>query len=77
MGALWHNHNHLLKNNAGFDLKQLLIGTEGVLGVIATVTFRLFPRRDVVKTAFVAPKILMGQKFTAYGWQITHGLIVF
>ena len=53
-GQIIAQSNQLLKNNAGFDLKQLLIGTEGVLGVIATVTFRLFPKRDVVKTAFCA-----------------------
>ena len=53
-GEVMAQSNQLLKNNAGFDLKQLLIGTEGVLGVIATVTFRLFPKRDVVKTAFCA-----------------------
>ena len=53
-GRIMAQDNHLLKNNAGFDLKQLLIGTEGVLGVVATVTFRLFPRRDYVKTAFCA-----------------------
>ena len=53
-GTVIAQNNQLLKNNAGFDLKQLLIGTEGVLGVIATITFRLFPKRDVVKTAICA-----------------------
>ena len=53
-GEIMAQSNQLLKNNAGFDLKQLLIGTEGVLGIIATVTFRLFPKRDVIKTAFCA-----------------------
>ncbi len=55
-GQIMAQSNQLLKNNAGFDLKQLLIGTEGVLGVIASVTFRLFPKRDVVRTAFCAAK---------------------
>ena len=50
-GEIIAQDNVLLKNNAGFDLKQLLIGTEGVLGVITSVTFRLFPKREVVKTA--------------------------
>ena len=53
-GRVIDQDNRLLKNNAGFDLKQLLIGSEGVLGVIASVTFRLFPQREVVKTAICA-----------------------
>lgn len=55
-GQIMAQSNQLLKNNAGFDLKQLFIGSEGVLGVIASVTFRLFPKRDVVRTAFCAAK---------------------
>lgn len=53
-GQIMKQENKLLKNNAGFDLKQLMIGTEGTLGVVAEVTFRLFPRREFVKTAFCA-----------------------
>ena len=34
----------LLKNNTGLDLLQLMIDSEGVLGVITKVTFRLYPR---------------------------------
>ena len=55
-GRIMAQDNRLLKNNAGFDLKQLLIGSEGVLGVIACVTFRLFPQREVVKTAICAAR---------------------
>ncbi|MGC6517638.1 MAG: FAD-binding oxidoreductase [Candidatus Puniceispirillaceae bacterium] len=53
-GEIIAQNNKLLKNNAGFDLKQLMIGTEGTLGVIATITFRLFPRREHITTAFCA-----------------------
>ena len=55
-GRIIDQDNRLLKNNAGFDLKQLLIGSEGALGVIASVTFRLFPQKDIVKTAICAAK---------------------
>jgi FAD/FMN-containing dehydrogenase len=36
--------NKMLKNNAGYDLKQLFIGTEGTLGIVTRAVLRLFPR---------------------------------
>lgn len=50
-GTIINSSNKLLKNNAGFDLKQLFIGSEGTLGVITSVTFRLFPKRNICQTA--------------------------
>ena len=35
--------NRMLKNNSGYDLKQLFIGTEGTLGVVTRAVLRLFP----------------------------------
>jgi FAD/FMN-containing dehydrogenase len=40
-GTVVSSMNTLLKNNSGFDLKQLFIGTEGVLGLITRIVFRL------------------------------------
>ena len=37
----------LRKDNTGYDLKQLLIGAEGTLGVITAVALRLSPRMNV------------------------------
>ena len=36
--------NKMLKNNAGYDLKQLFIGTEGTLGIVTKAVLRLYPR---------------------------------
>jgi len=40
-GTVLDSMNKFLKNNSGFDLKQLFIGTEGVLGLITKIVFRL------------------------------------
>ena len=42
-GTVISSRNKLLKNNTGFDLKQLFIGSEGSLGVVTEVVLRLFP----------------------------------
>ena len=36
--------NKMLKNDAGYDLKQLFIGTEGTLGIVTRAVLRLFPK---------------------------------
>lgn len=46
--------NTMLKNNAGFDLKQLLIGAEGTLGVVTRAVLRLQPKPSSVATALCA-----------------------
>jgi FAD/FMN-containing dehydrogenase len=44
----------LHKDNSGYDLKQIFIGSEGTLGVITAASLRLFPKPDVAVTAFAA-----------------------
>jgi FAD/FMN-containing dehydrogenase len=46
--------NTMLKNNAGYDLKQLFIGSEGTLGVITRLVLRLHPKPRSVCTALAA-----------------------
>ncbi|TAK55644.1 MAG: FAD-binding oxidoreductase [Gammaproteobacteria bacterium] len=46
--------NRMLKNNAGYDLKQLFIGTEGTLGVVTRLVLRLRPLPVSCQTALLA-----------------------
>ncbi len=46
----------MLKNNAGYDLKQLFVGTEGTLGVVTRAVLRLHPAPRERLTAFVATR---------------------
>lgn len=42
----------LKKDNTGFDLKNLFIGSEGTLGIITAAVLQLFPKPRAVSTAF-------------------------
>lgn len=42
-GSIWHGLKRLRKDNTGYDLRGLLIGAEGTLGVITAASLRLFP----------------------------------
>ncbi len=53
-GRIISSMNHLLKNNAGFDLKHLFIGSEGTLGIITRAVLRLFPKPTTTATALCA-----------------------
>lgn len=46
-GEIFNGLRTLRKDNTGYDLKQLFIGSEGTLGVITAVALRLFSRADV------------------------------
>lgn len=53
-GSIWHGLKRLRKDNTGYDLRNLLIGAEGTLGIITAATLRLFPRPAGEGTAFFA-----------------------
>lgn len=52
-GSIHHGLTHLRKDNTGYDLRGLLIGSEGTLGIITAASLRLFPRPAEVATAWV------------------------
>ncbi|MDX2236086.1 MAG: FAD-binding oxidoreductase [Hyphomonadaceae bacterium] len=43
-GEIFHGLKSLRKDNTGYDLKQLLIGAEGTLGIVTAASLKLFPR---------------------------------
>ncbi len=53
-GAVLDMLRSLAKDNSGYDLKQMFIGSEGTLGVITAATLKLFPKPEVSVTAFAA-----------------------
>ncbi|MBL8520997.1 MAG: FAD-binding oxidoreductase [Betaproteobacteria bacterium] len=53
-GRVWHGLKGLRKDNTGYDLKHLLMGAEGTLGLITAATLKLFPLPQARLTALVA-----------------------
>ncbi len=43
-GSVWNGLRRLRKDNTGYDLRNLLIGAEGTLGIITAASLRLYPR---------------------------------
>ena len=50
----------MIKNNAGYDLRQLFIGSEGTLGIITAAVLRLFPKPRSQCTALCAVRDYAG-----------------
>ena len=53
-GRVWDGLHGLRKDNTGYDLKQLFLGSEGTLGIITAAVLKLFPRPRTSATAWVA-----------------------
>ena len=52
-GEVWNGLKRLRKDNTGYDLKQLLIGAEGTLGVITAAALKLYPVMASRAVAFI------------------------
>ncbi len=53
-GEVWNGLSGLRKDNTGYDLRDLFIGSEGTLGVITAATMKLYPLPAASLTAWTA-----------------------
>ena len=53
-GTVVTSLNKMMKNNAGYDLKHLFIGSEGTLGIITRAVLRLYPKPASTMVALCA-----------------------
>ncbi|MCJ0763991.1 FAD-binding oxidoreductase [Variovorax terrae] len=53
-GEVWDGLSGLRKDNTGYDLRDLFIGSEGTLGVITAATLKLYPQPAATLTAWAA-----------------------
>jgi FAD/FMN-containing dehydrogenase len=53
-GEIWHGLRGLRKDNTGYDLRDVYIGSEGTLGIITAATLKLFPLPVARCTALLA-----------------------
>ncbi len=78
-GTVLNAMNTLLKNNTGYDLKQLFIGSEGTLGIVTRAVLRLYPQAKSADTALVAVNSFkdVTDLFTLMSEQLAGGLSAF
>jgi FAD/FMN-containing dehydrogenase len=53
-GEIWHGLSGLRKDNTGYDLRNLMIGSEGTLGIMTAACMKLYPQPAAQLTAWAA-----------------------
>ena len=67
----------IIKNNTGYDLRQLFIGSEGTLGIVTAAVLRLFPKPRSICTGlcavedYAAVVALLGRARSGFASQLT------
>ena len=75
-GTIWSGLTGLRKDNTGYDLKQLLIGAEGTLGIITAATLKLYPRPGRMELAFIGMNSVDDAvKFLGMAKQVSGGAV--
>lgn len=75
-GSIHHGLKRLRKDNTGYDLRHLLIGSEGTLGIITGAALRLFPRPDANLTALlVVPSPAAALRLLTLAGQLAPGMV--
>jgi FAD/FMN-containing dehydrogenase len=59
-GRVWNGLRRLRKDNTGYDLKHLFIGSEGTLGIITGAVLKLFPKPVTSVTALIGLSTIHG-----------------
>ena len=59
-GDLWSSLHGLRKDNTGYDLRDLFVGSEGTLGIVTAATLRLYPQPRGGVTAWATCRSLAG-----------------
>mgnify|MGYP002633941560 CR=1 FL=1 len=78
-GTILNSLNSLLKNNAGYDIKQLFIGSEGTLGIVTRAVLRLHPQPRSRNTALIGVSCFeeLTALFSFMSEQLAGGLTAF
>lgn len=53
-GSIFGGLKRLRKDNTGYNFRNILIGSEGTLGIITAATLRIIPKPIEIETAFIA-----------------------
>ena len=60
-GTIWNGLRRLRKDNTGYCLRQLFVGSEGTLGIITAAVLKLAPRPREIAVAFCARRLAGGR----------------